>query len=99
MVLEFAENGSLHDLVKRFGVFPESLVATYTRQILRGLAYLHGRDIVHRDIKGSNVLITKSGCCKLADFGTSIQLGGAADKRFSFVGTPYWSTFEGVRMV
>lgn len=48
----------------------------YTRQIAEGVAYLHNRHIIHRDIKGGNVLVSGSGCLKLADFGCSKQLQG-----------------------
>lgn len=61
-------------------------------QILRGLSYLHARRVIHRDIKGSNLLIAKTGEVKLADFGVSAQLN-ESEKRFSVVGTPYWSTW------
>ncbi|KAL6068784.1 Protein kinase of the Mitotic Exit Network [Balamuthia mandrillaris] len=95
LVLEFMENGSLHDIQRKFGVFPESLVAAYLSQILLGLEYLHAQSVVHRDIKGSNILITKTGICKLADFGTSCQLDiGSGEKRFSIAGSPYWMAPE-----
>lgn len=48
--------------------------------------------MIHRDIKGSNLLIAKTGEVKLADFGVSAQLN-ESEKRFSVVGTPYWSTW------
>lgn len=51
VVLEFVENGSLHDIGKKFGIFPESLVRIYIMQILEGLLYLHKQNILHRDIK------------------------------------------------
>ncbi len=46
----------------------------YTRQILLGLAYLHGNKIMHRDIKGANILVDNTGLVKLADFGASKQI-------------------------
>ena len=58
-------------------------------QLLNGLKYLHEKDIVHRDIKGANVLITKEGTCKLADFGLAAQVINNDTKA---AGTPYWST-------
>lgn len=90
IILEYIENGSLSNLLKKFGgSFPESLVALYISQVLSGLAYLHEQGVVHRDIKGANILLTKDATIKLADFGVATKLGNA-NKEFSVVGTPYW---------
>lgn len=67
--LEFVEGGSLYATMKRFGSFPESLLVIYITQVLRGLQYLHTKGVIHRDIKAANILLTKEGQCKLADFG------------------------------
>jgi cell division control protein CDC15 len=85
------ESGSLYKLLKKFGTFPESLVALYLTQVLEGLKYLHSKNIIHRDIKGDNILITKQGTAKLADFGTA-RLDDT-EKSFTVVGTPYWSKY------
>lgn len=53
--------GSLASIIKKFGSFPESLVAIYIKQVLIGLDYLHAQGVVHRDIKGANILTTKDG--------------------------------------
>ncbi|KAJ1983690.1 Protein kinase of the Mitotic Exit Network [Dimargaris verticillata] len=74
-ILEYCENGSLRSIYKRFGKFPENLIAVYLRQVLLGLNYLHNQGIIHRDIKGANVLTTKTGQVKLADFGISTLMG------------------------
>ena len=75
IVLEFVEGGSILSLLKKFGGrFPEALVAIFTLQLVQGLEYLHANDVVHRDIKGANVLATKNGQLKLADFGGTPQL-------------------------
>jgi serine/threonine protein kinase len=96
-VLEYVEHGSLAGLLKKFGVFPEHLIASYTEQILRGLKYLHEESIIHRDIKGDNILITKDGKVKLADFGTA-KLEDAEKKTQTVVGTPYWMAPEVIEM-
>eukprot|EP00271_Cylindrocystis_brebissonii_P003197 TRINITY_DN13955_c0_g1_i1.p1 TRINITY_DN13955_c0_g1~~TRINITY_DN13955_c0_g1_i1.p1 ORF type:complete len:1657 (-),score=354.72 TRINITY_DN13955_c0_g1_i1:709-5679(-) len=69
--LEFVSGGSIHSMLERFGKFSEPLVRIYTRQLLLGLRYLHEKHIVHRDIKGGNVLVDGDGVIKLADFGAS----------------------------
>ena len=85
----FCENGSLHIISKRFGKFPESLVAVYISQVLEGLVYLHDQGVIHRDIKGANILTNKDGTVKLADFGVAAKTGGVTDG--AVVGSPYWS--------
>lgn len=96
-VLEFVENGSLTSIMKTFGPFPEVLARVYSEQVLRGLQYLHDRGIIHRDIKGCNILVAKDGTVKLADFGVSAKMS-EQDKRFSVVGTPYWMAPEVIEM-
>ncbi|WWC88803.1 uncharacterized protein L201_003716 [Kwoniella dendrophila CBS 6074] len=71
IVLEYCENGSLQTILKKFGKFPESLIAVYISQVLKGLIYLHEQGVIHRDIKGANILTNKDGSIKLADFGVS----------------------------
>lgn len=87
----YVENGSLANVVKKMGVFPESLVVLYTQQVLEGLVYLHEQGVIHRDIKGANILTNKDGVVKLADFGVATKLA-EGEKNLSVVGTPYWST-------
>eukprot|EP00462_Mataza_sp_D1_P027914 CAMPEP_0175177460 /NCGR_PEP_ID=MMETSP0087-20121206/34404_1 /TAXON_ID=136419 /ORGANISM="Unknown Unknown, Strain D1" /LENGTH=427 /DNA_ID=CAMNT_0016469451 /DNA_START=12 /DNA_END=1291 /DNA_ORIENTATION=+ len=72
--LEFVPGGSIASLIYHFGPFEESLVRAYTKQILHGLRYLHKKGIVHRDIKGGNILVDQTGVCKLADFGASMSI-------------------------
>ncbi|KAJ8429021.1 hypothetical protein Cgig2_015000 [Carnegiea gigantea] len=96
IVLEYVENGSLANIIKpnKFGPFPEQLVAHYIAQVLEGLVYLHEQGVIHRDIKGANILTTKEGLVKLADFGVATKLTEADVNTHSVVGTPYWMAPE-----
>ena len=85
LILEYVENGSLHSMVKQSGKMGEHLVFIFVKQILEGMAYLHNQGIIHRDIKGANLLLTKNGIVKLADFGYSIL--NDKNKVNSIVGT------------
>ncbi|KAF9362321.1 hypothetical protein BGX34_006409 [Mortierella sp. NVP85] len=92
IILELCENGSLRSLCKNFGKLPEHLGAMYITQVLDGLIYLHDQGVIHRDIKGANILATKDGLVKLADFGVATLSNDAGD--MSVAGTPYWMAPE-----
>ncbi|OTA89998.1 hypothetical protein M434DRAFT_33993 [Hypoxylon sp. CO27-5] len=94
IILEYCENGSLHSICKAYGKFPENLVGVYMTQVLQGLQYLHDQGVIHRDIKGANILTTKDGKVKLADFGVSTSTLAGPDKEAQVVGTPYWMAPE-----
>jgi serine/threonine protein kinase len=100
LVLEYVENGSLATIIKNFGAFPEHLVCKYICQVLCGLEWLHGQGVCHRDIKGANLLITKEGQVKLADFGVARKLTDSSEQpsAASVAGTPYWMAPEVVEM-
>ncbi|KAK6921449.1 Protein kinase domain [Dillenia turbinata] len=100
IILEYVENSSLANIIKpnKFGPFPEQLVAVYIAQVLEGLVYLHEQGVIHRDIKGANILITKEGLVKLADFGVATKLTEADVNTHSVVGTPYWMAPEVIEM-
>jgi serine/threonine protein kinase len=99
IVLEFVENGSLSSLLGKMKgrTLGERFVAHYTYQVLGGLAYLHTQGVIHRDIKGANILSTKQGLVKLADFGVATKLNDSR-KSDSVVGTPYWMAPEIIEM-
>lgn len=71
--LEYVPGGSIAAMLKQYNTFPEPLTRNFTRQILDGLAYLHSRNIIHRDIKGANILVDNRGAVKISDFGVSKQ--------------------------
>ena len=98
--LELVPGGSITNMLQKFGAFSESMVAVYTKQILTGLEYLHANRIIHRDIKGANILVDADGIVKLADFGASKQLQnvmGASVQQQSLKGTPYWMAPEVIK--
>eukprot|EP01103_Thecamoeba_quadrilineata_P005225 TRINITY_DN15051_c0_g1_i1.p1 TRINITY_DN15051_c0_g1~~TRINITY_DN15051_c0_g1_i1.p1 ORF type:complete len:534 (-),score=113.67 TRINITY_DN15051_c0_g1_i1:206-1807(-) len=99
--LEYVSGGSIFSLLQKFGQFPEEVIAVYTRQILTGLEYLHSHQIIHRDIKGGNVLVDHSGVIKLADFGASKKLEGIISGKNSaensLKGTVYWMAPEVIK--
>jgi serine/threonine protein kinase len=67
-------------------------------QVLQGLQYLHDQGVIHRDIKGANILTTKDGTVKLADFGVSTSTLAGPDKEAQVVGTPYWMAPEIIQL-
>ena len=90
----YVENDSLGQVLKVFGKLNERLVANYVVKILEGLHYLHQNDIVHRDLKAANILITKAGNVKLSDFGISLNLRAMERELKDVAGTPNWMAPE-----
>lgn len=110
IIMELVEAGSLSYLIKQsdVGAFPETVVAVYIEQVLHGLAYLHAQGIVHRDIKGANILTNTEGLVKLADFGVAARLSDRTSLEDADTvsnqddaqpaGTPYWMAPEVVEL-
>ena len=78
--MEFCSGGSLQDIYHSTGELKEKHIAYTIRETLRGIKYLHSTNKVHRDIKGANILLTKRGSSKLADFGIAAQLTHTMNK-------------------
>lgn len=97
IVLEYVDGGTLNAQLGNFKDRPERLIAYYMLQVVQGLLYLHEQGVIHRDIKGDNILSNKDGIVKLADFGVAKQLSKAL-KTHSVVGTPYWMAPEIIQM-
>ncbi|XP_041736091.2 traf2 and NCK-interacting protein kinase isoform X17 [Coregonus clupeaformis] len=96
LVMEFCGAGSVTDLIKntKGNTLKEEWTAYICREILRGLTHLHQHKVIHRDIKGQNVLLTENAEVKLVDFGVSAQLDRTVGRRNTFIGTPYWMAPE-----
>lgn len=98
--MEFVPGGSISSIINRFGPLPEIVFHKYTKQILQGVAYLHEKRVIHRDIKGNNVMLMPSGVIKLIDFGCAkrlvcLSLADAHSELLKSVhGTPYWMAPE-----
>jgi serine/threonine protein kinase len=102
--MEYVTGGSLNSFIKRFRTLPHNTVRQWTVQIVRGVKYLHDEGIVHRDIKGDNILVTMDGIVKLADFGCSKAIDEVCNKANgdkagckTMVGTPYWMAPEVIK--
>uniref|UniRef100_A0A6B2LDS0 non-specific serine/threonine protein kinase n=1 Tax=Arcella intermedia TaxID=1963864 RepID=A0A6B2LDS0_9EUKA len=93
VILENAQKGDLLRVMRQRGApFEEEAVGGVARQVLAGLAYLHERNIIHRDLKAANLLLTEDNVIKLADFGTARVVD--AQKSMTVIGTPYWMAPE-----
>ncbi|CCD23831.1 putative serine/threonine protein kinase KIC1 NDAI_0C01700 [Naumovozyma dairenensis CBS 421] len=93
IIMEYCAGGSLRTLL-RPGKIDEKYIGVITREILIALKYIHKDNIIHRDIKAANVLITNEGSIKLCDFGVAAQLNQSTKRRQTMAGTPYWMAPE-----
>ena len=102
--LEYVPGGSVAAMLNSYGKLKEPLIRNFVRQILEGLSYLHSKDIIHRDIKGANVLVDNKGNIKISDFGISKRvevsnLGNPTkhNNRTSLQGSVFWMAPEVVK--
>ena len=101
ILLEYVPGGSLQKMYQEWGAFNLQIVQEYSRQILRGLSYLHDRKIIHRDIKGANILINENGVVKLADFGCAQVFQGddslKGNSNSTMLGSIPWMAPEAIK--
>ncbi|KAI7898612.1 kinase-like domain-containing protein [Cokeromyces recurvatus] len=93
IIMDYAAGGSVRTIIKS-GNIEEKYIAVITREILLALSYLHKNQIIHRDIKAANILLTAEGNVQLCDFGVA---AANSFRRQTFVGTPYWMAPEVIR--
>lgn len=102
ILMEFVPGKSLDHILSKYGALREEVICNYTKQILLALEYCHAKKIVHRDIKGKNILVDKTGCLKLADFGSAKAFAGDWGKEkgekftpgHTYNYTPLWTAPE-----
>ncbi|KAM0751736.1 kinase-like protein, partial [Meredithblackwellia eburnea MCA 4105] len=94
--LEYVPGGSVGRIIRTHGKFPEDVIKHFTFQILTGLRYLHNLGILHRDLKGDNILCDQDGVCKISDFGTSKKSQDIYnnDVNMSMQGSIFWMAPE-----
>ncbi|KAI9290559.1 Pkinase-domain-containing protein [Neoconidiobolus thromboides FSU 785] len=102
ILLEYVPGGSVSGQLNDYGPFKETLIQVYVKQILVGLSFLHSQNIVHRDIKGGNILVDNKGIVKITDFGVSKKLqeevlSSLTNQRTSLQGSIYWMAPEVIK--
>ncbi|XP_064897154.1 STE20-like serine/threonine-protein kinase isoform X2 [Columba livia] len=98
ILVEFCPGGAVDAAILELEKgLTEEQIQVVCKQLLLALRYLHGRRIIHRDVKAGNVLLTLDGDVKLADFGVSAKNSSTVQRRVSFIGTPYWMAPEVVQ--
>lgn len=97
ITMEYMEGGALTEIISLCKM-TEPQISAVMKEVLRGLQYIHESSRIHRDIKSDNLLLSRTGQVKLADFGYCTQLKSWVDKKRSIVGTPYWMA-PGIRSV
>jgi len=97
IIMEYVAGKSLDTILERFGPLHENVMVNYAHQLLEALAYCHAHGVVHRDIKGKNVLVDPMGQLKLADFGSAKRFEDVLRKDAPSLGynyTPLWTAPE-----
>lgn len=94
IVMEYVDGGSVQGRVELHKGLKEKHIAFIAREVLLGLQFLNGEKKIHRDIKAANILLSKQGAVKLADFGASRELTDTMAKCNTYIGSPYWMAPE-----
>lgn len=96
--MEYLPGGSLFDYLHIKGYKPSQFrIYKICRDIALGMAYLHGRNIIHCDLKSSNILIDENNKIKISDFGLSQFIKNKTENKFKKIGTPQWMAPEVIK--
>ena len=92
--------GSVGRCIRKHGKFEEQVVKYFTIQVLHGLAYIHKRGILHRDLKADNILVDMKGVCKISDFGISKRSDDIYNDndQMSMKGSIFWSKHREIKL-
>ncbi|PIN25070.1 MEKK [Handroanthus impetiginosus] len=96
MYFEYVSGGSIYMILQEYGKLGESVIRSYTQQILSGLAYLHSKFIAHRDIKGANILVDPNGTVKLCNYGIEKHIARQSHPSL-LMDSAYWMAPEVIR--
>lgn len=101
LFLEYVPGGSVKAILDHYGRFPEQIIRNLNTQVLDGLAYLHSRGILHRDLKADNLLLDLDGTIKISDFGISKRSRDiySNNAEMSMQGTIFWMAPEVIHNV
>ncbi|XP_015481743.1 serine/threonine-protein kinase PAK 3 isoform X2 [Parus major] len=89
LVMEYVDGGTLTSVLVRVFI-EERVIAAISRECLKALAFLHSKNVIHRDVKSDNILLGMDGSVKLTDFGLCAQLTPERSTRCTVLGSPYW---------
>ncbi|GLB44105.1 putative ste ste11 protein kinase [Lyophyllum shimeji] len=94
ILMEYVPGGTLASAIRSFGPFSKNIAKSFTAQILDGLAYLHSHQVIHRDLKASNILIANDGTCKISDFALSKRADHEGLAYTALQGSLFWMAPE-----
>ena len=99
LIMEYVPGNSIESIYLNKGAFSEGMIQKYVYQLIVGLNYAHKKNIIHRDIKGKNILIDNRGIVKIADFGSAILTEKDSNNKnnaysMDFESTPLWTAPE-----
>lgn len=100
-MIQYCEGGSTVDFIRKLHAenkrLPEEHIAFILRETVNAVIHLHKNHIIHRDIRGSNILLTTEGEVKLCDFGLTRNIRTTLGKRGTCIGSPNWMAPEMVK--